>query len=77
MAEVIRFVSAKERKLQALAKEIIDELGAEAGLRLGQLARSPAISEESRERLLAVAEMIEREQGYFWYFSGDEGRGPI
>lgn len=31
----------------------------------------------TRERLLAVAEMIEREQGYFWYFAGDEERGLI
>ena len=77
MAEVVQFVSAKERELRALAEEIIEELGPEAGLRLGRLARSPALSEHSRERLLAVAEIIEREQEHGWYFPGDEDRGLI
>ena len=77
MAEIVRFISAQDLELRALADEIIEDLGPEAGLRLGRLARSPALSEESRERLLAVAELIEREQGHGWYFSGDEERGLI
>ena len=77
MAEIVEFVSLRERELRALAEEIIDKLGPEAGLRLGSLARSPALPEDARERLLAVAEIIEREQGHGWYFEGDEERGLI
>jgi len=77
VAEIVKFVSARDRELRALAEEIIDELGPEAGLRLGRLARSPALSEDSRERLLAVADIIERELGHGWYFPGDEERGLI
>ena len=73
----MEFVSARERELRALAEEIIEELGPEAGLRLGRLARSPALSAESKERLLAVVQIIEREQGHGWYFPGDEERGLI
>jgi len=64
LAEIVEFVSARERQLRALAEEILEALGPEAGLRLGRLARSPALPEDARERLLAVAEIIEREQGH-------------
>jgi len=77
LAEIVQFVSARERELRAFAEEIIESLGPEAGLRLGRLARSPALPEDARERLLAVAEIIEREQGHGWYFPGDEERGLV
>ena len=63
MGEILQFVSAKERELQAIAEDIIAELGSAAGWRLGRLARSPVLSQVSRDRLQAVAEIIEREQG--------------
>jgi len=72
MVENVEFVSAKERELRALAAEIIEEPGPEAGLRLARLARSPYLSRDSSVRLLAVAEIIGREQGHGWYFPGDE-----
>ena len=63
--------------MRALAEETLESLGPEAGLRLGRLARSLPLPEDARERLLAVAEIIEREQGHGWYFEGDEERGLI
>jgi hypothetical protein len=35
---------------------------------LGLFARLARIAPDLRERLLAVAEIIEREQGFGWYF---------
>jgi hypothetical protein len=67
----LEFVSARERELRALARQIIEELGAEAGYQVGLFARLPKIAPDLRERLLAVADIIEREQGYGWYW-GEE-----
>jgi hypothetical protein len=50
---------------------LIEELGADAGLQVGLLARSPKLAVEARERLLAIAEIIAHEQGFDWYFEGD------
>ena len=71
MADVVRFVSAGERELRAIALELIEDLGRDAGYQIGLLARWPGLTAETRKRLLAVADTIEREQGFGSYFAGD------
>ena len=69
VAEVAQFASARERELRAVA--LIEELGVEAGYRTALVARIPKLAPVARERLLALVEMIEREQGFGWYLAGD------
>ena len=71
MADVIRFVSVNERELREVALQLIEELGASAGLQLMLLARSRRLPASMRERLLAVADIIEGEQGFSWYVADE------
>lgn len=70
---VVQFESARQRDLRVVALQLIEELGAEAGYRTALFARLPTLAPEARERLLAVAELIEREQGFGWYLAEEFG----
>jgi hypothetical protein len=71
VADIVRLVAVWERELRAVALRLIEELGANAGLQIGLLARSPKLDVEARKRLLSVAEAIEHEHGFSWHFAGD------
>ena len=60
MADVIQFVSARERELRPVALRLIEELGPRSGYEAGHFARLPSLDARSRERLLSVAALIER-----------------
>ena len=54
-----------------MALRLIEELGVEAGYRTALAARIPNLAPAARERLLALVEVIEREQGFGWFLAGD------
>lgn len=69
LADIVQFVSARDRDLRAAAQQLIEELGPRAGYEVGLFARLPSLAEDARDRLLAVADIIEQEQGYGCYFA--------
>lgn len=74
MSNVVPFRGPQEREadtIRSTAQDLIEEFGAEAGLRLGRLARSAALDDATRARLLKIEAEIEERQGFSWYF-GDE-----
>lgn len=77
MAEVVQFRSARalaeQEQVFDQALPLIEALGAEAGYRIGCMARSPALDDSSRARLLSIAKEIDRQQGFGWHF--DEAGG--
>lgn len=76
VSEVVRLVTARERELREVALQIIEEFGSSAGYEVGVFARLPKLDPTTKKRLLAVADIIEREQGFGWYFEGDEPTTP-
>ena len=74
MSKIVRFRGPREREAEAIqsaAQQIVDEFGPSAGLVTGRLARSGALDEIARARLLRIAEEIERRQGFGWYFADE------
>jgi hypothetical protein len=78
MGDVVEFGCARPRSAQRdaedLAEQLIAALGPEAGYRIGCLARHVGHSPTIRQRLLRIAEEIERRQGFGWWFAGGEHR---
>lgn len=72
MSKIVRFRGPREREAEAIqsaAQQIVDEFGPSAGLVTGRLARSGALDEATKARLLRIVEEIERRQGFGWYFA--------
>ncbi len=63
---------AEQRDNKAVAEQLIDGLGPEAGYRIGYLARHAGLPHAESARLLAIAAEIESRQGFGWYFAGDQ-----
>jgi len=75
MGDVVEFRCArtlsKQRDVEVVAERLIAELGVEAGYRIGYLARHGELPRAARGRLLAIAEEIDRRQGFGWWFADD------
>ncbi len=54
-----------------MAEKLIAELGAEAGYRVGYLARYENLPPAASERLQKIVQEIERRQGFGWWFADD------
>ena len=82
MFDVVRFRSARdleaEREREDLRKTalgLIEELGDQAGYLIALVARLPKLAPDARERLRAVVDAIEEEQGFGWCFPDAEEAG--
>lgn len=74
MSKIIQFRGPREREAEAIqsaARQIVDEFGPSAGLVTGQLARSGALDDTTRARLLRIVDEIELRQGFGWYFADE------
>lgn len=72
MSKILRFrgpLECEAEAIQSAAQQIVDEFGPSAGLVAGRLARSGALDETTRARLLRIVEEIELRQGFGWYFA--------
>ncbi len=63
---------AEQRDNKAVAEQLIDGLGPEAGYRIGYLARYAGLPHAESARLLAIADEIESRQGFGWWFPDEE-----
>lgn len=62
--------------MREIAKNLITELGDRAGYEVSLVARLPDLPSEARQRLLAIAQEIEGQQGFGWYFADAEESMP-
>ena len=79
LSDVVRFRSASELEaereredLRHAALCLIEELGDQAGYLTALVARLPRLAPDARERLLAIVDAIEQEQGFGWCFGDAE-----
>jgi hypothetical protein len=76
MGDVVPFrrgrAMEETREIGVVASHLIEALGVKAGHDVRCFARLSALGDTSRRRLLAVADEIDRVQGFGWWFSEDE-----
>lgn len=75
MAKIIPFRSAQalaRQQLEEQAAVLIEAMGSDAGYRVGCIARLADVDDIRRARLLALAEEIDRRQGFGWHFAENE-----
>ena len=63
---------AEQRDNKAVAEQLIDWPGPEAGYRIGYVARYAGLPHAESARLLAIADEIESRQGFGWWFPDEE-----